>query len=295
MKKHPVIIGICLLSAVGALFLLIMSVTVSPSGTRAFSWGNYVGVVTVEGVIRNSREIARQLEAYGRDDKVRAVVIRIDSPGGGVTSAQEIYQAVLSVKQKKKVVASMGTLAASGGYLVACAADRVVANPGTLTGSISTIMHFSNVEELLKKIGLSSSVIKSGRFKDIGSPTRGMTEEEKALLQSVIDDTYDQFLDAVAASRKMNKEDLRGLADGRIYTGRQAQKLGLVDELGDLAYSIRLAGTMAGIKGEPQVVYPAKKKIGVWELIFQQAAAALMAEWTRYEAHREGLYYLYER
>ena len=294
MRKHPVILGICLLVLVGLFFLLMAALAGAFFGQRTLAWGDCVGVVTVEGVIRNSREITRQLDDFGKDNSVKAIVVRIDSPGGGVTPAQEIHDAVLTVKKKKKVVASMGAIAASGGYLIACAADRIVANPGTVTGSISAIMHFANVEELLKKIGLKSSVVKSGRFKDIGSPTRPMTEDEKALIQSLVDDTYDQFLDVVAKDRRISKEDLRKIADGRLFTGRQARKLGLVDELGDLSYAVRLAGTLSGIKDEPDVVYPPKKKSTFWELILQQAVTTLAVELQKGGARPDGLNYLYQ-
>ncbi|MCX5856808.1 MAG: signal peptide peptidase SppA [Deltaproteobacteria bacterium] len=295
MRKHPVILGLGLLLLIGLFFLLLMALMGSLFGQRTLTWGEHVGVVTIEGVIRDSQEISRQLNAFGKDGSIKAVVLRIDSPGGGVAPAQEIYDAVLAVKKKKKVVASMGSLAASGGYLIACAADRVVANPGTVTGSISAIMHFANAEELLKKIGLKSSVVKSGRFKDIGTPTRPMTEDEKALIQSLVDDTYDQFLEAVSKGRRIPKEDLRRIADGRVFTGRQAQKLGLVDELGDLNYTVRLAGTLSGIKGEPDVIYPVKKKSTFWELILQQAVISLVGEMKKGDARSEGLNFLYDQ
>lgn len=295
MRKHPVILGLGLLLLIGLFFLFLMALMGSLFGQRTLTWGEHVGVVTIEGVIRDSQEISRQLNAFGKDGSIKAVVLRIDSPGGGVAPAQEIYDAVLAVKKKKKVVASMGSLAASGGYLIACAADRVVANPGTVTGSISAIMHFANAEELLKKIGLKSSVVKSGRFKDIGTPTRPMTEDEKALIQSLVDDTYDQFLEAVSKGRRIPKEDLRRIADGRVFTGRQAQKLGLVDELGDLNYTVRLAGTLSGIKGEPDVIYPVKKKSTFWELILQQAVISLVGEMKKGDARSEGLNFLYDQ
>ena len=295
MRKHPVILGFGLLFLIGLIFLLLMVVSGAIFGQRSLSWGEHVGVVTVEGIIRDSREITRQIDDFGKDSSIKALVIRIDSPGGGVAPAQEIYDAVRAVGRKKKVVASMGSLAASGGYLVACAADRIVANPGTVTGSISAIMHFANAEELLNKIGLKSSVIKSGRFKDIGSPTRPMTEEEKALIQSMVDDTYDQFLEVVAKGRRMPKEDVRRIADGRLYTGRQAQKLGLVDELGDLNHAVRLAGAMSGVQGEPDIVYPAKKKTTFWELLLQQTAVALVGELRPGKSVSDGLNYLYQQ
>jgi protease-4 len=295
MRKHPVILGLCLLLMMGLLFILVTVLAGSFWGQQTPLWGERVGVVTVEGVIRNSQDLVRQFDEYGKDTRIKAVVVRIDSPGGGVTPAQEIYDAMLALKKKKKVVASMGALAASGGYLIACAADRIVANPGTLTGSISTIMHFADAEELLKKIGLRSSVVKSGRFKDVGSPTRPMTADEKAMLQSVVDDTYDQFLEVVEKGRRISKEELRKLADGRLFTGRQAQKLGLVDELGDLSHAIRLAGTLAGVEGEPKVVYPVKKRSTFLELLVQKAVSSLVEELKLNDAPSGGLNYLYER
>jgi protease-4 len=294
MRKHPIILGFCILLLIGLVFIFVAVLAGSFFGQRSPIWGERVGVVPVEGVIRNSRDIVRQLDEYGKDSRIKAVVVRIDSPGGGVTPAQEIFEAVAALKKKKKVVASLGTLAASGGYLVACAADRIVANPGTLTGSISTIMHFANAEELLKKIGLRSSVVKSGRFKDVGSPTRPMSEDEKAMLQSIVDDTYDQFLDVVAQGRRISKEEVRKLADGRLFTGRQAQKLGLVDDLGDMSSAVRLAGSLAGIEGEPKVVYPAKKKSTFLELLVQQAVSSLVAELKQGDTRSGGLNYLYE-
>ena len=294
MRKHPVILGFGLLLLIGLVFLLLMVISGALFGQRSLSWGEHVGIVPIEGIIRDSREITRQIHDFGKEDGIRALVIRIDSPGGGVAPAQEIYEAVRAVGRKKKVVASMGSLAASGGYLIACAADRIVANPGTVTGSISAIMHFANAEELLNKIGLKSSVIKSGRFKDIGSPTRPMTEEEKALIQSMVDDTYDQFLEVVAKGRRLPKEDVRKIADGRLYTGRQALKLGLVDELGDLNHAVRLAGAMSGMSGEPDIIYPSRKKATFWEFLIHQSAMALVGEWMKGEPVSQGMNYIYQ-
>ncbi len=218
--------------------------------------------------------------------------MRIDSPGGGVASSQEIYEAVIDLKKKKKVVASMGSVAASGGYMVACAADKIVANPGTITGSISAVMHFANAEELLKKLGLKASVVKSGKFKDIGSPVREMTAEEKALLQELVDDIYDQFLDMVARDRNIPKENLRKIADGRVFTGRQAHKLGLVDYLGDMGYALTLAGEMSGMKGKPDVVYPKKKGSKFWDYVFREMFTALDEQMRGKVEQLTGILYL---
>jgi len=186
-----------------------------------------------------------------------------------VAASQEIYAAIKRLKNNKKVVASLGSIAASGGYMIACAADKIVANPGTLTGSISVIMYFANTEDLFKKIGLKSSVIKSGKYKDIGSPTREMTEDEKQLLQALVDDIYNQFVAVIAHDRNIPQEKVLPFADGRVFSGRQAQVLRLVDYLGDKSYAVQLAGKMAGIKGTPEVLYAKKRDVSLWEFILQ--------------------------
>ena len=191
MRKHPVIFGILILLVLGISFYFFFYKAGLHSGkNKSFSLNDKIGVVCVEGVIADSQEITEQLDDFGKDDSIVAIVLRVDSPGGGVAASQEIYDAVIELKKKKKVVVSMGSVAASGGLLVACAADKIVANPGTITGSISAIMQFANVEELLKKIGLKSSVVKSGQYKDIGSPLRDMTPEEKVIIQDLVDDIY---------------------------------------------------------------------------------------------------------
>lgn len=275
MRKHPVIFGIFLLILIGFVFFTLVYVLgTATEDKHSFALNNRVGVVKVEGVISDTHDIIEQLNQFGKDDSIKAIVLRIDSPGGGVAASQEIYAAVVDMKKKKKVVASMGSIAASGGYMIACAADKIVANPGTLTGSISAIMHFANVEELLKKVGLKASVVKSGKYKDIGSPVREMTTEEKKLLQELVDDIYDQFLDMVAQNRNIPKENVRDIADGRVFTGRQAHKLGLVDYLGDIGYAVTLAGEMSGIKGKPEVVYPKKKGSKFWDYVFREMFTA---------------------
>ncbi len=295
MRKHPVILGLLLLLLVFFIFFLLAYFLGIFTGKRSLPLAETVGVLTVEGVLRSSQEFARQAEEFGRDDGIKAVVVRIDSPGGGVAASQEIYAALAELKKKKKVVVSMGSVAASGGYLVACAADRIVANPGTITGSISAIMHFANAESLMEKIGLKASVVKSGRYKDIGSPVRPMTPEEQALIQELVDDTYDQLLEVISRDRKIPREALKQLADGRVFTGRQAQKLGLVDDLGDMGYATRLAGKLAGIKGLPDLAYPSKKKATYWELLLEQAASKLVGELNREGGRfQQGVHYLYE-
>ncbi len=220
-----------------------------------------VALIRVEGVILDAQTTIGELKHYSENPLVKAIVLRIDSPGGGVVPSQEIHDAVKRVKNKsnKAVIASMGTVAASGGYYIAAATDRIIANPGTLTGSIGVIMEMANFEGLLKKIGVEGVVIKSGRFKDVGSPLRKMSDEERKLLQSVMDDVHHQFIQAVADGRSLELSDVELLADGRVFTGRQAKEARLVDELGDLDDAIHIAADIAGMEGEPKVVEPRKR------------------------------------
>ncbi len=296
MKKHPIIYGISLVFLSGLIFLLIIYGLTGLTGKEhSFSKGDKIGIVTIGGVIISSQEIVEQLDEFEKEKTIKAIILRIDSPGGGVAPAQEIYTAVKELRKKKKIVASLGSIAASGGYMIACAADKIVANPGTITGSISAIMYFANAEDLLKKIGLKSSVIKSGKYKDIGSPTREMTEDEKKILQDLVNDIYDQFIDVISESRKISPEEIKKIADGRVFSGRQAQKLNLVDFLGDRNYAVRLAGKMAGIAETPDVVYPKKKGITFWEYILQNAATSIVAAIKGNMATiPQGVNYLYE-
>ncbi len=217
--------------------------------------GEKVAVVRITGVIIDSTDIIEELKEYSKDNSIKAIVIRIDSPGGGVAPSQEIYEEILKIKENKKVIVSMGSVAASGGYYISSSADKIVANAGTLTGSIGVIMEIPNVAGLMEKIGVKTQVIKSGEHKDIASVFKSMTPEEKQILQTVLDDVHEQFIKAVSDGRGMEFKDIRKIADGRIFTGRMAKEMGLVDELGNLQDAIMLAGKLTGIKGEPQVVY----------------------------------------
>jgi len=235
-----------------------------------------IALIRVEGVILDAQQTVGDLKKFGDSPSVKAIVLRIDSPGGGVVPSQEIHDAVKRVRNKnnKAVIASMGTVAASGGYYIAAATDRIIANPGTLTGSIGVIMELANLEGLLKKIGVENVVVKSGRYKDIGSPFRKMNVEDRRILQSVMDDVHTQFIEAVAEGRSLDVTDVQPLADGRIFTGRQAKDAKLVDELGDLDDAIRLAADLAGIEGEPKVVEP-RKRFSLRELIESRLLSTL--------------------
>jgi len=260
MKKRPFIFAAIILSIIFVIFVF-ASLLLNNDGAKTFPLGAKIGVVEIRGAINDSREIIEDLQAFSDNASVKAIVLRIDSPGGGVGPSQEIHDEVKKIIEKKPVIVSMGSVAASGGYYVAAPATEVYANPGTITGSIGVIMEFTNVLQLMDKVGLKSSVVKSGVHKDIGSAMREMTAAEKKILQSLIDDVYDQFVKAVSDGRHLDTDDVIKLADGRIFTGRQALKLGLVDKLGGLQAAISAAAKHAGIKGKPNVVYPSKPKV----------------------------------
>ncbi len=279
MRRHPVILGIMLLVLIGFVVIITMYGMGLLGGDRpSLNLRGKIGVIPIEGIIGDSEELVEQINEFAEDRGIKAVVLRINSPGGGVAPSQEIYQAVRELKKKKKVVASMGAVAASGGYMIAVAADRIVANPGTITGSISTVMHYANVEELMKKVGVRSSVVKSGKFKDIGSPSREMTAEEKSLLQAIVDDIYDQFVRTIAENRKLPLQKIFELADGRIFSGRQAKDLGLVDDLGGLQDAILLAGKLSGIEGSPEIVHGMKKKTTFLKYLIGSMTSAIVEE-----------------
>ena len=230
--------------------------------------GAKVAVVNLTGTIISSREIVSTLQTLAKNKSVKAILLRVDSPGGGVAASQEIFEEVESIRDSvKPIVVSMGSLAASGGYYVSCGATRIVANPGTITGSIGVIAMFPNYAKLMGKLGLQMDVIKSGKYKDSGSPFRQMTEQDKKYFQGVVEDSYDQFLNAVAKERKLPIDKLKKFADGRVFTGAQALKLGLVDTLGSFEDAIKIAAKLGGIKGEP-VVVEAKKPRTLADLIF---------------------------
>ena len=215
-------------------------------------------------------------------EDIKAIILRIDSPGGGVGPSQEIYREVRKTIKAKKVVVSMGSLAASGGYYIAAAADRIVANPGTITGSVGVIMEFVRIEDLLKKIGVSIEVLKSGEFKDIGSPHREMSPQDKELIQGLISEIQDQFVNAVASGRDLSVEKVQEIADGRIFTGARAKELGLVDLLGNFQDAVDLTKKLAGIHGDVTLVYPKEQWSGFWDLFFGKALNSLYRSVVNY-------------
>ena len=236
----------------------VLMATVSEDGLP--TGGAKVAVVEIEGIILDGGQAVRDLREHGDNPSVKAVVVRINSPGGVVAPTQEIFSAIQRLRKGgKPVVASLGAVAASGGYYVATACDRVYANPGTLTGSIGVVMQMANFQGLFKKVGVEYVVIKSGAFKDVGNFARQMTPEERAILQRLLDDVYGQFVDAVAEGRGLERKDVLAFADGRIYSGQQAHALKMVDELGGYEDAIDAAGKLANIPGRPKIVYPRRK------------------------------------
>ncbi len=220
--------------------------------------GDRIGIIEIEGVISGSKELMEDIIKFKEDPSIRGVILRINSPGGGVGPTQEIFREVVKLKEKKKVYVSMGTSCASGGYYIASAGDRLYANPSTITGSIGVIMQLMIVEDVLKKIGLKSNTIKAGEFKDTGTPFREMTSAERAYMEGIVQSIYEQFLKDIAVERKMNIEVVRKLAEGRVYTGTQAKDVGLVDGLGNFYDTVDALKVTLNIKGKPSLVYTEK-------------------------------------
>jgi len=274
-------------------FLMTVLITVLLTGEEgATEGGAKIGVIMIEGVISSdlTERTVRQITKYGDDTSIRAIVLRIDSPGGGVAASQEIHQEVRRVRTGGKlVVASLGSVAASGGYYVACVADRIFANAGTVTGSIGVIVQLASAEELLRKVGVESTVITSGPFKDSGNPTRSLRPEERQVFQALVDDVYQQFIEAVAQGRSLPIDEVRQVADGRIYTGRQAKDLRLVDELGSLHDAIAYAASTIGTVGQPKLIQEGKERLWWLRFLFESLSNSWV--WSRFSTAEAVLQY----
>ena len=276
-RRHPYLFFILIFSSVVATAMILMAllVTLSTRDTE-FEFGEKVGVIEINGIIAESKNVLNYLKRFREDNSIKAIVIRVDSPGGAVGPSQEIFREIRKTSASKKVVASMGTIATSGGYYVAAGANGIVANPGTITGSIGVIMGFTNYEELLQKIGLVPIVIKSGEYKDIGSPVREMKPEEKKILQEFAKKIHRQFIKDIVDGRKMDMEKVESLADGRIFTGQESKKFGLVDRLGNLEDAIEWAGELGGIKGKIATGYAKEKSFSLLRYITDSSAGTLL-------------------
>lgn len=254
---------------VAAVFLLVVAALLrGPDAGSPF--GPRVALVELEGVILDVDDLVRELRAHRENPLVRAVVVRINSPGGVVGPTQELHDAIRRLREAgKPVVASLGAVAASGGYYVAVAADRIYANPGTLTGSIGVIMQLANVGELMKKVGVDYVVVKAGQFKDVGNFARPMSAEERRVLQGLLDDIHGQFIEAVAAGRKLDRGQVIRFADGRVFSGAQAKGLHMIDALGGLEEALNGAAALAGLPVPPKVIAP-KRRLSVIDLLRNQ-------------------------
>ena len=253
-------------------FFFLLSLLLAPfSKGPAPPFKKYVGVIEITGMILDSKTINEEIEEFLERGNIAAIVLRIDSPGGGLVASQEIFQKILKGREKKKIITSMGSVAASGGYYIAAATHTIVANPGTVTGSIGVLMKLMNIEELQRWAKLKSITLKSGKFKDIGSSTRPMTPEERNFLQNIIMEMREQFIEDIAKGRDMKIDTIRPLADGRVFTGRKAKDLGLIDEIGTLEDTIDLAGKMVGLGEKPSVLYPRKRRGGMLDRLFDKS------------------------
>lgn len=276
-RRQDLVIGGIILAGFFLFVLLLLSFYLLLTRDADVSLGGpKIAVIELIGPIYDHRDVVRQFKKYGDDDDISGILFRVESPGGGVAAAQEIYAEVKRVREAGTVVvASLGTVAASGGYYVACAADTIVANPGTMTGSIGVIIGLPNYVKLLRKIGVDMSTIKSGRYKDTGSPFRTFTTEDSTYLQDIVDDVHAQFVRVVAHERGLDSAAVAQLADGRVFTGSRALSLRLVDVLGSYEEALDLVASMAGIVGKPKVVRERRRKPSLLDFIFGDMEKAL--------------------
>jgi len=258
-KKKTLVIIICLV-------ILICCITWAKDFKSSIS-GDRIGVIEIEGVIADGKDAVEEIVKFKEDPAIKGVILRIDSPGGAVGPSQELYREVLKLKATKKVYVSMGSTCASGGYYIAAAADKLYANPSTITGSIGVIMQLMIVEDMLKKFGLESNTIKAGKFKDVGSPFRTMTAQEREYMDGVVMSIYDQFINDIASARKMDAGKVRALAEGKVYTGNQAKDAGLIDSIGDFYDTVDALKISLKISGKPKLVY-AEKPFSIPRWIF---------------------------
>ena len=296
-RRHPYLFFILIFSAISASTVAIIVISLLfVRGTRDSGYddlkagGEKVGIIEIKGVIADSKGVIRHLKRFREDKSIRAIVLRIDSPGGGVGPSQEIFREIRKTVKLKKVIASMGAVAASGGYYIAAGTDGIVANPGTITGSIGVIMGFTNFQQLFRKIGLVPVVVKSVEYKDMGSPVRDMGEDERKIFQDLSANIHRQFVEAISEGRKMELAKVEFIADGRIFSGEQAKELHLVDRLGNLEDAVEWAGEMAGIKGKISSVYSPEKKTSLLKYFIESSVKELSDRYVNNELYAGYLY-----
>ncbi len=289
-QRKWLIVALCLLPVVAGVILLAIE---STRGDESLFGARRIGLVRIEDVIVESEEYVNQLHALAEDETVAGVVLRLNSPGGAVSASQEIYHEVLRIRETgKPVVVSMGNVAASGAYYIACASDRIFASAGTLTGSIGVIMRLSHVHRLFDKVGIEVDAIKTGEFKNTGTPFRELRPDERTYLQRLVDDTYEQFLEDVSARRDIAIDSLRPLAKGQVFTGRQAVREGLIDTLGGLRDALLYAKTATGVGEKGKVVEPGRRIPSWLEPLMSKLWVG--RKWIDNVLYGGGIYYLYE-
>jgi len=271
------VVGGILFFFIVCLLVIVMALTMDDGFSPSSFSSEQIASLEISGTIDDSKEFVDELNSYGNRSNVKSVIIRIDSPGGGVAASQEIYEAIKKFREetRKPVVVSMASTAASGGYYIACAADKIFANPGTITGSIGVITQWYDYSDVLRWAKMQHVVIKSGELKDAGSGSRPLTEKEKAYFQALIDDLYGQFVSAVAESRDMEEEEVRKLADGRVFSGREAKEHLLIDEIGTFQDAVDETAKMSGISGKPRLLVPIKKRRSALNLVLGDAKSIL--------------------
>ena len=261
-----------------AVFALVYFTVRSEQRTSSFSsFGDKIAVVDLEGVIISPKDLVEQLRKYGDDSSIKAIIIHVNSPGGGAAASEEIYREVLRIRdvKKKRIVASIETVGASGAYYVSSATNKIFADDASIVGSIGVIAQWYNYEELMKWAKLKAIVLKAGEFKDTGSPVREMTPAERAYMQGLIDNMHAQFIDSVARGRRMKVDEIKPLADGKVWTGEQAMPLKLIDQIGDFRAAVEDTAKSVGIKGEPTIVRPEKDRKSMLDLLFGDASEYL--------------------
>jgi protease IV len=286
--------GIFLVFVVMVFSLLYYSLRSDEESEFGGGFGSRIAVVDVEGVILEAKPVVTLLRRYADDDSIKAIILHINSPGGGAAASQEIYTAVKRVRdqKKKRIVASIESVGASGGYYIASATNKIYANPASIVGSIGVIAEWTNYGDLLRWAKLKDITLKAGALKDAGSPTREMTPEERTYLQGLIDDMHQQFINDVADARKMKVDDIKPIASGRVWTGQQAISLKLVDQLGDFQAAVEDTAKAVGIKGEPSLVHPEKPKRTLWDIFFGDISDFL-PDRAKLMQQNVGFYYLW--